>query len=94
MHKLIVTILRKEKLECVVSSLRKENINFTYYDVKGFFKEVHLFHKDIMDRVKVEIVVPLDEVAKVKEIILGNACCGMEGDAYLTVYVVDELVSL
>ncbi len=93
MYKLIVTIIRHEKLESVTSALKKEQIGFTYYDVKGFCKEVNLYHGDIHNRVKIEIVTDAKDVEKVKEIITANACCGMEGDGCLSVYLIDNYMN-
>lgn len=92
MYKLVVAIIRHEKLESVTSALKKEQIGFTYYHVKGFCKEVHLYHDDIHDRVKVEIVADANNVEKIKELITVNACCGMEGDGCISVYVIDEFI--
>lgn len=92
MYKLIVTIIRHEKLESVTAALKKEQVGFTYYEVKGFCKEVNLYHGDIHDRIKIEIVASGDDVERIKEIIIANACCGMEGDGCLSVYVVDEYI--
>ncbi len=90
MYKLIVSIVRHEKLESVTSALRKERIAFTYSEVKGFCHEVHLYNDDIHDRIKIEIVVPDEAVQTVKDIVTANACCGLEGDGCLAVYVLDE----
>jgi nitrogen regulatory protein PII len=86
MHKLIVTIIRREKLDEVISALKKEQFGFTYHDVKGFCKEVHLYREDIHDRVKIEVISEEANVEKVKEVIMSNACCGLEGDGCLSVY--------
>ena len=90
MNKLIVTLIRQEKLESLVTALKTEQIDFTYHSVKGFCKEVRLYREDIHDRIKVEIVVEDKDVEQVKDIILTNACCGLEGDGCLSVYVVEE----
>ncbi len=90
MYKLIVSIVRHEKLESVTSALRKERIAFTYSEVKGFCHEVHLYNEDIHSRIKIEIVVPDEVVGTVKGIITASACCGLEGDGCLAVYVVDD----
>jgi nitrogen regulatory protein PII len=42
MHKLIVAIIRHERLEKVLSALKKERIGFIYSDVKGFGKEAYI----------------------------------------------------
>ncbi len=93
MHKLVVTIIRSEKLDDVVAALKKEQFGFTYHHVKGFCKEVHLYREDISDRVKIEIISDEADVEKVKEIIMSNACCGMEGDGCLSVYVINDFIS-
>ena len=92
MHKLIVAIVRHEQLEDLTSALKKELINFTYSEVKGFCVEVHLYHKDIQSRTKVEIVSNKEDVEKVKDIIMENAYCGLAGDGCLSVYILDEHV--
>ena len=93
MYKLIVSIIRHEKLESVTSALRKERIAFTYSEVKGFCSEVHLYHDDIHDRVRIEIIADGKDVEKVKDIITASACCGLEGDGCLSVYIVDEYLT-
>ena len=93
MHKLIVSIIRQETLESVISSLRAEQIAFTYSKVKGFCKEVHLYRDDIHDRIRIEIVAHENDVARIKDIVMKNACCGMEGDGCLAVYVIEEYIA-
>jgi nitrogen regulatory protein PII len=92
MHKLIVSIIRHEKKEAVIDSLKKERVPFTYSKVKGFCGEVHLYQEDIHERIKIEIVAKEKDMEKVKNIIMENACCGLEGDGCLAVYVLDEYV--
>ena len=94
MYKLIVAIIRHEKIESVTSALKKEQVAFTYSDVKGFCNEVHLYHEDIHNRIKLEIIAHEEDVHKLKDIVLANACCGLEGDGCLSVYVIDEFISL
>jgi len=65
MDKSIVTIIRLEVLEKLTSVLKKENITFMYSEVKGFCKEVHLYHGDIQKRVRIEILAKETDVAKV-----------------------------
>ena len=93
MNKLIVAIIRHETLEELSSALKKENITFMYSDVKGFCKEIRLFHKDIQQRVRIEIIVKEAEVERVKEIILSNACCGLEEDGCLSIYKLEEFIN-
>jgi nitrogen regulatory protein PII len=93
MHKLIVAIIRSEKIDNVISELKKEGIAFTYAKVKGFCGEVHLYQEDIHERIKIEIVAQQQDVDKVKDIITTNACCGLEGDGCLAVYIIDEYLT-
>ena len=94
MYKLIVAIIRHEKIESVIKALKKEQIAFTYSDVKAFCKEIHLYKEDIHDRIKLEIVAREEDVHKLKDIVLANACCGLKGDGCMTIYVVDEFLTL
>ena len=93
MHKLIVSIIRHEKRENVISALKKEGIPFTYSKVKGFCGEVHLYKEDIHERIRIEIIAENKDVDKVKDIIKTNSCCGLEGDGCLSVYIVDEYIT-
>jgi len=92
MYKLIVSIVRQEKIENVLSVLKKERITFTYSKVKAFCGEVHLYHEDLHERIRIEIVTDKKDVDKVKDIIMANACCGLEGDGCLFVYILDEYI--
>lgn len=92
MNKLIVSIIRHEKLDELSTALKKENITFMYSDVKGYCKEIRPFHKDIQKRVRVEIIVKETDVKMVKDIILSNACCGLEEDGCLGVYNLEEFI--
>jgi len=93
MYKLIVSIFRPEKIEDVTAALKKEGITFTYANVKAFCGEVHLYKEDMHERVRLEIVAQEKDVDKVKDIITANACCGMEADGCLSVYIVDEYIT-
>ncbi len=92
MHKLIVAIIRRERLESVTAALKNERVPFTYSEVKGFCKEVHLYHEDIQDRIRVEIAPDEKDVDKIKNVILSSACCGMHGDGCMSVYNLDEFI--
>jgi nitrogen regulatory protein PII len=61
--------------------------------VKGFRKEVHLYHKDIQNRIRIELLAKEAEVDKVKNIILSNACCGLEEDGCLSIYNLEEFIN-
>jgi nitrogen regulatory protein PII len=92
MHKLIVAIIRPETLENLASALKKERIIFTYSEVKGFSSEVHLYQKDIHNSIKMEIVTNEENLQKVKDIVVANASCGLEGNGCVSVYILDEHV--
>jgi nitrogen regulatory protein PII len=93
MYKLLVSIVRHEKIEDVISALKKAGVAFTYSEVKGFCGEVHLYKEDIHERIRIEIVAQDEDVDRVKNIITANACCGLEGDGCLSVYIVDEYIT-
>ena len=93
MDKVMVAIIRHEILEKLSSALKKEKITFMYSEVKGFCKEVHLYHGDIQKRIRIEIITKDTEVNKVKDIILSNSCCGLEGDGCLSIYNLEEFIS-
>lgn len=93
MHKLIVAIIRRERLESVSTALKNEGVAFTYSEVKGFCREVRLYHEDIQDRIRVEITLDEKDVDKIKNAILSSACCGMDGDGCLSVYHLDEFIN-
>ena len=44
------------------------------------------------ERIKIEIIAKTEEVYKFKDIIMENACCGMQGDGCMLIYVVEEFV--
>ena len=92
MNKLIVAIIRHERLEELSAALKKENITYMYSEVKGFCKEIRLFHKDIQKRIRIEIIVKEAEADRVKDIILSNACCGLEEDGCLSIYKIEEFI--
>lgn len=93
MYKLIVSIIRHERLEAVIAELKKEGINFTFSEVKGFCKEVHLYHKDIQNRVRVEVISDEKDVSKIRDIIVSNACCGLGADGCLAVLSLDDFLN-
>ena len=93
MDKLIVAIIRHEVLEKLSSVLKKENLTFMYSEVKGFCKEVHLYHGDIQKRIRIEILAKEADLDKVKNIILTDACCGLEGDGCLSIYNLEEFIN-
>ena len=93
MDKMIVAIIRHEVLEKLSSVLKKENIAFMYSEVKGFCNEVHLYHGDIQKRIRIEMLAKEAEADNVKNIILSNVCCGLEGDGCLSMYNLEEFIN-
>lgn len=93
MSKLISAIIRHEKLEDVIAALEKERINFTYSNVKGFCKEVHLYHENIQDRIKLEVISDEKDVSTIRDIIISNACCGLGAEGCLAVYHIEDLIN-
>ena len=73
--------------------IKKENITYMYSEVKGFCREIRLFHKDIQQRIRIEIIVKEADVNRVKDIILSNACCGLEEDGCLSIYNLEEFIN-
>lgn len=93
MHKLIIGLIRQEKLDDVTSALKDAQIPFTYATVKGFCKEVHLYQKDISDRIRIEIISEDKDADEIREIILSNACCGLAGDGCLATVDITEFMN-
>lgn len=89
MNKLIVTLIRQEKIDDLIAALKEARVAFTYITVKGFCGEVNLYRANLHDRVKVEILAEDADVEKIKEIIMNNACCGLEGDGCFFVQPID-----
>ena len=94
MHKMVVAVIERELLEKVIAEMRKERVHFSYSEVRGFGKEVHLYHKDIVDRLKIEVIAEEQDVEKVKRIIMETAPRGIPGAGIITVYDIDEFIDL
>jgi len=92
MNKMVVVVVRKAVVEDVVAELKREGIRFSFYAVKGYGKEVRLYHEDIHDRVKIEIITDVGKVEKIKEIILKNISPGTEGEGIFAVINVEEYI--
>lgn len=94
MYKMIVAITEHELLEKLTSEMRKERVHFSYSEVKGFGREVHLYHRDIHQRLKIEVISREEDVEKVKNIILACAPRGIPGAGILAVYNIEEFIDL
>ena len=94
MHKMVVAVIERELLEKITSEMRKERVHFSYSEVRGFGKEVHLYHEDIVDRLKIEVIAEERDVEKVKRIIMESAPRGIPGAGIITVYSIDEFIDL
>jgi nitrogen regulatory protein PII len=90
MNKMLIAIVRQAVVEDVLAELKREGIRFSFYAVKGYGKEIRLYHEDIHDRVKIEIITGVEKEEKIKEIILKNISPGKEGEGILAVINVEE----
>jgi nitrogen regulatory protein PII len=94
MHKMVVAVIERELLEKITSELRKERVHFSYSEVRGFGKEVHLYHEDILDRLKIEVIAEERDVEKVKRIITESVPRGTPGAGIIAVYEISEFIDL
>ncbi|NOZ25189.1 MAG: P-II family nitrogen regulator [Nitrospirae bacterium] len=92
MHKMITAVIRRALFDKITAEFEKRRIHFTCYPVKGFGKEVRLYHDDIHDRVKIEIIADEKDVDSIKEIFYSNVNHGTTGAGILAVYSIDEFV--
>ncbi len=90
MNKMLIAIVRQAVVEDVLAELKREGIRFSFYAVKGYGKEIRLYHEDIHDRVKIEIITDVGKVDRIKEIILKNITPGTEGEGIFAVINVEE----
>jgi len=90
MNKMLIAIVRQAVVEDVLAELKREGIRFSFYAVKGYGKEIRLYHEDIHDRVKIEIITGIEKVEKIKEIFLKSISPGKEGEGILAVINVEE----
>jgi nitrogen regulatory protein PII len=94
MHKMIVAVIKRELLEEITSEMRKEGVHFSFSEVRGFGKEVHLYHDDIHDRLKIEVIAEERDVEKVKKIVMESVQRGIQGTGIIAVYTIDEFIDL
>jgi nitrogen regulatory protein PII len=94
MYKRVVAVLEHSLLEAVSAELRKEKVHFTYTDVKGFCGEVHLYHEDICNRLRIEVVCAEGDVERVKRAILAHAPTGVPGVGMIMVNDIEEFTDL
>jgi nitrogen regulatory protein PII len=94
MNKMVIAIIGCDLLEKITSEMRREGVHFSYSEVKGFGRQVHLYHEDIHDRIKIEVIVEGRDVERVKNIILGIAPRGIPGAGIIAVYNIEEFIDL
>ena len=91
--KLIIAIIRRDKLELVEQKLKDtgvERINVT--KVKGYGEYHDFFSRDWMvEEVKLEIFTRKDEVETVTEAIMDAAHTGLPGDGVIAVVPIEKL---
>lgn len=101
--KLIIAIIKPFKLEEVKEALSEIGIEgMTVTEVKGFGRqkghtEIYRgseYTVDFLPKVKVEIVVPDDVVAKTSEVIVKAAKTGKIGDGKIFVLPIDEAIRI
>ncbi|GBE36978.1 nitrogen regulatory protein P-II [bacterium BMS3Bbin07] len=92
MHKMVMAVIRRALFDKITGEFEKKRIHFTCSAVKGFGKEVRLYHEDIHDRIKIEIIAEEKDVQGVKDIIISNVNHGTTGAGILAVYKLDEFM--
>ncbi len=94
MHKMIVAIVDHSLLDTLCGELTKERIYFTYWDVKGVGKEVHVTQGGAYGRLKIEVIAEDADMERVKKIILQSAPIGVPGAGIVAIYSLDEFMDL
>jgi len=94
MHKMIVLIVEHSLLDTLCDELRKERIYFTYWDVKGVGKEVHISQRGTYARLRIEIISREEDVGRVQGIIAAVVPRGFPGAGIISVSSVDEFLDL
>jgi nitrogen regulatory protein PII len=94
MHSMIVAIVDHSLLDTLCDKLRGERIYFTYWDVKGVGKEVHVTQGGSYSRLKIEVIAQDRDVERVKEIITEGAPRGIPGAGIIAIYHIDEFMDL
>ncbi len=101
--KMIVAIIRPEKLECVKKALEERGITgMTVTEVKGRGEQKGIrlqfrgreVEVDLLQKTKVEVVVSDDKVEKVVEAIVNSARTGKFGDGRIFIVPVEKSVKI
>jgi nitrogen regulatory protein PII len=74
--------------------MKREGVHFSYSEVRGFGKEVRLYHGDVHDRIKIEVITEGSNVERVKKIILESVPRGIPGAGIVVVYNIEEFIDL
>ena len=90
MYKMVVAVIRHSLLEKVAAGLKQAGVHFTYSEVKGFGEEVRLYHEDIHDRIKIEIIADEKNIGEVKRIVGSDVPHGTAGSGIMAVMHIDE----
>lgn len=103
MFKIIVAIIRPEKLDIVKDMLAEIGCNgLTVYDVKGRGDQLGLtekyrgntFHIDLINKTQIEIVTTADNVDKIVETIKDGAYTGHIGDGKIFISDVEKVIRI
>ena len=101
--KMVVAIIRPEKLECVKKALEERGITgMTVTEVKGRGEQKGIrlqfrgreVEVDLLQKTKVEVVVSDDKVEKVVEAIVNSARTGKFGDGRIFIVPVEKSVKI
>lgn len=88
--KLITAVIRSICLEKVITQLNNIGIKgLTVFEVKGRGEEVVLY-RNFSVHSRIEIIVPDQQVERVRETILDVSCTGKQGDGIITVQEIKE----
>ena len=101
--KMVTAIIRPNKLTAVKGALQEAGFHgITVTPTKGCGSQRGVVEKyrgsdyviDLLDRVKIEVVVDEDEVARVTQIILDSAKTGEVGDGKIFVINIEEAIRI
>ena len=101
--KMIVAIIRPEKLECVKKALEERGVTgMTVTEVKGRGEQKGIrlqfrgreVEVDLLQKTKVEVVVSDDKVEEVVEAIVNSARTGKFGDGRIFIVPVEKSVKI
>ena len=93
--KMIWAIVRWTRLKEVEESLFKiGERSFSVTKVKGIGEESGYLEYDLVSHLKIEIIVPEDHVAKIKDVLIKAAWTGVRGDGLIAVLPVEEFAKI